>query len=343
MFFTFMIVFWHFNVWRPIKHGYIAVEFFFILSGFLLYKNFQKNIDNDLYDAKQYTINKLNRMYIPYLLSCVFMFIWVIIQSVSKDAFHLSKIFKIVLDFIPEIFIVQSTGVFDYGANFPMWYFCILIVGGYILFALLKYNEKLTLNIISPLIILFTFSLIFNKGNSIESWSTDYILYTPLFRGLSDICIGALIPTFIDIGKNVSFINRNIKMAMLNLLSIFAFLSVIAIQFTEAYYDRYFLILIPIIIIACLIENSLFNKLFNNKIWTKLSKYTFYMFLIHGLISLIFLDNFKGTYDIKTKHILLFIYTACVIISSIIFHHLSVFIMNKIKTQCDFFTLRFYF
>lgn len=328
-----MIISWHFNVWRPITHGYIAVEFFFILSGFLLYKSFQKNIDNPSYDAKQYTINKLNRMYIPYLLSCVFMFIWVVIQTMKEEAFRLSDIFKVTLDFIPEIFMVQTTGVFYYGANFPMWYFCVLIVGGYILFAMLKYNDKFTLNIAAPLIILFIFSLIFNKGDSIESWSTDYILYTPLFRGLADMCIGALIPTFIDVGKNVSFIGRNVKLTILNLLSIFAFLTVIAVQFTKTFYDKYFLILIPVIIISCLIKDSLFNKLFNNKIWSKLGAYTFDMFLIHGVISLIFVDVFPGTHGIKVRLILLAIYTVCVIISSVIFHHFSAFLMNKLKDK----------
>ena len=64
-----VICLWHFsNVAMFVKHGYIAVEFFFILSGFYLYKNYRQDPEKDTFE---YVLNRFKKLFPPFFISFV--------------------------------------------------------------------------------------------------------------------------------------------------------------------------------------------------------------------------------------------------------------------------------
>lgn len=66
-FFICVICLWHFHSYATwIKHGYIAVEFFFMLSGFYLYKSYKKHPEVGGLD---YTMHRVKKFLPPFLIA----------------------------------------------------------------------------------------------------------------------------------------------------------------------------------------------------------------------------------------------------------------------------------
>lgn len=166
-------------------HGYLVVEFFFILSGYFIYQSFKRKQKNTL----SYVGDRIKRTYLEYSIACLFSFCITFLGALvnGKDVFTWHSLFKL----ISELLLLQNVGIFDGGYNYPLWYFSVLIWGGGGLYALLKYNKSLAVNIILPVFILLSYTYIFGMQKSIECWN-KCIFYVPMLRGLADMSIGIM-------------------------------------------------------------------------------------------------------------------------------------------------------
>lgn len=108
-----------------LKHGDLAVEFFFMLSGIFLYKSVSK--PNAL-GSIDYTVNKLKKylptilLFFPVLL--LFQRDW-IPSSWTFD--ELSKSWNLL---VGELFNIGKGGLWGFRLNQPLWYLSVLIMGG---------------------------------------------------------------------------------------------------------------------------------------------------------------------------------------------------------------------
>ena len=138
-----VICLWHFsNVATFVKHGYIAVEFFFILSGFYLYKNYRKNPEIETID---YLLSRCKKLLPPFLIS----FLLLVLldrkqyiyppEEISPDSI-LEKYFS----HFHEIFLCQGIGLTDRVAiNHPLWFISVLLFSSGLLHSLLRnYGQK---------------------------------------------------------------------------------------------------------------------------------------------------------------------------------------------------------
>lgn len=112
-FFMLMICMWHEYATSGIfKHGYLAVEFFFILSGMLLFRSATK--ENAL-GTIDYTLKKIRRFAPEYLIVMVFCYLrHGILPAVLG---HRSFDVDFVLRAMPESLMLQNTGVFEGGGK----------------------------------------------------------------------------------------------------------------------------------------------------------------------------------------------------------------------------------
>lgn len=320
--FTLIICFHHFQgIFNEniIQSGYIGVEFFFILSGFWLYKSFKKNVNDS---AIKYTVNKLKKLYPEYILAFILCFLLQLI--INKDNDLLGFMFKP----FSEILLIQNIGIFQGGFNYPLWYLSVLIFGGYLIYECLKRDEKLFIRIISPLIILFTYSLLNSSGTGLENWNTINGIYMPLFRGIADISIGVLLSKFVETNE-FNKVNKILydHIILEHILEIISCVLLMCLIIVKTNYEIYSIIFISIIIYACNFDRSLINKLFNKKIFSVFGKITYSMYVNHASIIIIarFLYKKVFVYNIKDISIIL-IYFILLICYSIF----SKFIVNKI-------------
>lgn len=327
--FTLIICFHHFQgIFNEniIKSGYIGVEFFFILSGFLLYKHLKANTEDT---AKEYTIKKLKKLYPEYIFAFIVCFLLQL--ATNKDNSILDFLFKP----FSEILLIQNIGIFKGNINYPLWYLSVLIIGGFIIYECIKKDEKLFTRIIFPIIIVFNFSLLNSLGNGLENWETINGIYMPLLRGIADICIGVLLSSFMEDNDMDSIYKKIDKYYILEY--IIELISCILLGYLVIFktnYEMYSIILIAIIIFACNYKNSLINKLFNSEIYYKFGRITYSMYVNHASIIIImsFLYRKIFKYNISEINITL-IYFALLIIYSIISKHIIKTILEKKKIK----------
>lgn len=312
-----ILVAWH-GGFHFFAHGYLVVEFFFILSGYFIYMSFIKKNKGTL----QYTVDKIKRTYVEYFIACIFMFVLIFLHAyIYKHQLPtLDNIFML----ISEILLLQNIGIFDGGFNYPLWYFSVLIWGGGGLYALLKYNKRLTINIILPLCTLLFYTYIFSKRDSIECWDKG-IFYIPMFRGLADMSIGIMT------AKLSLKILPGIKKSSLlfDIISVISFILLLVVFYINKTYDKYVIIFIPLLILNCVNNKGFLYRLLNQKWFSQLGGITYEMYLLHVPILMI-LSFLSKNFEIN--HILKYIISLLIII-----------ICSKfMKTVCTYLNKRLY-
>ncbi len=262
------------------SNGYLIVEFFFILSGYLLMESYLRKPKT----AVQYTVDKLKRTYLEYFVALCFTFLYFGILARLLNNIPIS--IDLVFQFIYEALLIQSTGVFTEGCNYPMWYFCVLIWGGALLYYLIDKYRDLSTHLFIPIICLLVLTYLCNQGDTLEVWDIHGCFYIPFMRGIAEMGIGILLCTFVHSRYNKL---RNSK--CIDCLSVIAFVLTFYLFDASENYDKYIFLIIPFIIFSGMQNRSFLNTFFSHKIWLKLGGVTYEMFLIHASLQSLFMGR----------------------------------------------------
>lgn len=263
-----IIAIWHDNTLNIFRHS-VVVEFFFILSGFLLYQTWQKRATEPIEFAKR----RLKRLYCEYSIALIITFFINIIKEHSNESYIYNQIGSL----IPELLMIQNIGIFQGGINPINWYIQVMFIGSIFLYALLYCNPKLAKNILIPTIALGGLTYFFSTGDSIIHWETNYFIYQPLLRGISCMSIGIL-SAWIHTETNN---NSRLRLLFINITSIFSISLILIATRAQNPLDKYVIMLSPIAIIACFEEKSWLNKIFHAKWQLWLGHISYAMLLIH--------------------------------------------------------------
>ena len=239
------------------SNGYLVVEFFFILSGYLLMESYLRKPKT----AVQYTVDKLKRTYLEYFVALCFCFFYFgLLRNWFYHTFSIEEVFK----FISEICLLQNTGVFNDGFNGPMWYFCVLIWGGALLYYLISKYTELSTHILIPALCLLALTYLCAQP-SLGNFDTYGVFYMPFIRGVSEMGIGVLLCTFAH-----SRYNKIRNSVWLDCLSIVALILTFCLFDSGKNYDKYIFLTFPLIIFAGMRNKSFLNVTFSHDIWLKL-------------------------------------------------------------------------
>lgn len=159
--------------------GGFLVVLFFILSGYFLVCSF----DSGKYaDPWQYTLGRVKRIWPYYAAAFVIMYLYMNLAGSTG-------LRSLVLEFfrsLPELFMLQSTGIFEGGINYPLWQLCTLVVASHIFFSLLCWNRQVTLNAVCPLTALLTYTYYIQVA---EETALPFV-YVPLARAAGALAMG---------------------------------------------------------------------------------------------------------------------------------------------------------
>ena len=278
--FMLMVCVWHYKSVAYIAHGYMAVEFFFILSGLLMYFSVSKPNALGVFD---YTLRKMKR----FAPDCLFLMAFVYLRHMIVPALFGRRSFDFswTLQALPESLFLQNTGIYLGGVNFPMWYVSVLLYGGAIVYSLLRYNRHLALSVIFPIVILFGYTFIFNMDDRgrIDGFDLYGCMYVPMLRGICDISLGVMLGYVLATRQTIVKRIRPWVIDVLSLLALVLFL-IFAFMPSKESYDRYLLIVIPVVLLACWQKDSLLNRVFKSNVWARLGGISFQMLVYHGYI-----------------------------------------------------------
>lgn len=265
--FMLVIILWHFSRFNPFTYGYIVVDFFFILSGFFLYKSFIKN--------KQpfylYTMSKLKRFAPGYLI------MFFVIFGVKSFLVYDGNAFSVFCSAIPELLMIQGIG-FNTVINTPTWYISVLLIAGAIIYLFLSCNGFI--QVILPFFVVCLYSYLFYRSPSIETFERIGFLYLPLARGFAGIGLGVIISRICS--KHNDILEQRYK--LMNILTVLAIFVVSVGLFGSKCLDKYVILAFCVLLFSFNVSKSIANVFFSNTLWSKLGGITYEMLLTHAFI-----------------------------------------------------------
>lgn len=178
-FFAVIIVFFHYYEKFHVgifHNGPIAVEFFFIVSGFLMARNAKRTapaIQNSgelVNTTWKYIIKKISIFYPYFIASILLQFILrtIFIQHTSLKTI-LIKWFSSIPNFTLAFMAVDGDSTGLYVGN--TWYLSAMIIAMFILYPILLNNYQRASKWLFPLISIFGFGYMYMKNGSITEWA----------------------------------------------------------------------------------------------------------------------------------------------------------------------------
>lgn len=285
--FAYIIALGHFGA-QLSPGGYVTVQIFYTISGYFLATKFYKrsygNVDKK-YNQIHYTIDHVKSLYPHYLFSLIVLALYRMIQQLllfflNPSYNQITTIKDFLFGLIPEAFLLQNTGFFGGGINYPLWQLCGLIICGYFVYGLLCFNEKLSREMIFPASILLI-QVILNTD--IYVWGSFGPFHVPLLRAFSALCVGVLIYNFTTTSYYQTIKSKKF---IFNTISILSFISI----FLFTNYRNIYLFTFFFAFLGFIDSNSLINKILNRKIFKHFGNFSYAIYLNHALIKFILND-----------------------------------------------------
>lgn len=172
------------------SRGFLAVEFFFILSGILMASSVSREKNGEDSLTKQ-TINfilKKAKAIWPYHIPA---FIIAIITILVVRNYNIFESIGYLITSIPTFFFVNKIGFHLSSPIGGEWYISVMLISMLIIYPILKKNFEMFSKIIAPLIFLIIIGLLFKNYGGLGNTSTwTPFGYKCLYRGLAEICLG---------------------------------------------------------------------------------------------------------------------------------------------------------
>lgn len=272
---------------------YLGVEFFFIVSGFLLAEK-ERKVECSAYRYIERRINTIYPYYFIAFVACV-----LFIDRGKDFAYRMDVL---VSQRLPEMLMIHQMGFQNSTwVNSPDWYISVLLIVSFFAFALLKYNRKLFISIFLPLATIYCLSKCFNASAGLRSGGA-------LYRGISEINIG------IALNYICYETDFTLKRCVKKFIEIFSFGAILltTIKYPNSRWDYIALFLIAVLVYLGFTTESVINYS-KNKIVKYINKLCLPVFLNHYFV-LYIMSDMNLTISTKLDQILF-----CVIAIIVVF------------------------
>ena len=261
--------------------GYIGVEFFFLVSGFLLAKSYY---GDKLTSVKQYVQKRILRLYPMYLLSIVIFIALLSTLDFTSSDFTIREYFVNVLDNIVanwrSVLMLQLFGDGAIIINSPAWYVVALFWVALIYYILMKVLPKkafvvvVTVTSVAVLVCCFIFI------GHLDLWENKTLYVSQgVFRAYAEIGLGILIYIIKEALEKKIRINKKAALVV-ELIGYIAVL--VAITFTKhTRLDFVLLMIMALCVLLSFTEHK--GAFFHNKVVTTISGYTYGTYMNHSV------------------------------------------------------------
>lgn len=173
------------------RYGFLGVEFFFILSGYLMSAKSTKIMTHDYEigtETVKFVFGKFKTLFPCYFIA------WIL--GIAIDSWYMEPrdIFVHVFQSLPSILQLNMAGYGGYNVLGNTWYISAMILSMSILFPLILRYRKSFHMVIAPIICVFSYGYIFfNVGNlsTINPIEGGFV-FTGLLRALAGISLGCI-------------------------------------------------------------------------------------------------------------------------------------------------------
>ncbi|MBO4521353.1 MAG: acyltransferase [Alphaproteobacteria bacterium] len=314
IFYTFCILYRHFFATIGYdNNGWLAVEFFFSLSGFMFLYSWK---------AEETLSHFLYKKFIRFAPLAAF---GAILCAFFQD-FNLGKALNALVKprYVADFLLLNGNGlVGDTAANPPAWYLSAMILLLAVLFLALKTFEKNKVCFFAAIFSYLSFLALHKYGyapNGGFGGNSD-IIPLRLHRGIACVGLGFLGAVFVE---KATFVKSK---ALITFFEIFSLTAAVYFMFKMKTYPTYtFLMCLANTAVICLFVHNkgALSTFLNKPFWKKLSKYMLSLYLTHYAIVYLMQYVLKK-YDIPQGKEQLLTALSCVALSvavAVLAHHL---------------------
>lgn len=331
--FTILIMVMHFNnmyseVYKNpyVTSGwYIAVEFFFIVSGFLLMVRVddRKSIGET---AIQYTISRYKKLYPEYLFALLVS--WGVTSYLTKHGLKLSIL--TLLGNWEELFLLQCIGLnrFPFMSNVT-WYISVMIIAGFIIYYFVTNHRKIYTQFLLLMSIVVIYSYLYRNNGGLDYWieTENLWLNEGVFRGIMDMNIGVAIYSIYKQAEKIKWSRVSKYIFLVLEMVCYGFVIIMSIR----HGGEYDFVLLAILAVAILLSfmNDFFEKFHTSKGLKYVNELTYAMYLNHNLWNGYILPRFWSTSEWHLRWVVL--YVVFVFFYSVVTHWLVLKCARGIK------------
>lgn len=291
-------------------YGSMGVEFFFILSGFLMAASIcfatERQKEVPLGSA---TFQFIKNKFVSLIPMRLIVFVLLFAATIFSESWNIVTIIKKMLSFIPGFLLVHMSGLGVPYINHIEWYLSAMLIGMLMVYPLLRNNFDVFSRIVAPLVSVFILGYMFKtygRLTGVNAW--DGLCYRPMLRSIAELSLGVVCFAIYQYLKdtNPSPLQR-LAFTCFEALCWVVVFTMMMLTLPRKY-EFYILIFIAIGVVCSFSNLSYGAQLFHNKFCFYLGKLSLPIYLCQ-LIPIVLVSECLGFLSVKQQMLASFVAT----------------------------------
>ena len=260
------------------SHGRSGVEFFYIISGFLMAKSVSKRRNDGVPVGKasvQFLWRKFKRLFPPHIIAVIITSVYII--------FKYTNVYEALLARFSSIFFLQKTGVSTLAFVGVEWYVSSMLIAMAIIYPLLKANYDVTARAVAPIGSLLIMGYLIQHYEALPNSSLmDGFTFNGNLRAVGVMLLGVCTYEASQLIRKHNLMKRlKPEMLLVELIGYLGF-GYYIISSLDSFYDAIAALFCAAAVAVTFARDDL--RFYNNKLFYFLGEISFPIYLVQNIV-----------------------------------------------------------